>query len=74
MLCEPTRGVDIQARKDIYRLIGQLAARGIGVLIVSSDTEDLLALADRVGVVQGQSCTKTWRGDELSTEQMASLL
>ncbi len=74
VLCEPTRGVDIQARKDIYRLIGQLAARGIGVLIVSSDTEDLLALADRVGVVQGQSCTKTWRGDELSTEQMASLL
>jgi ribose transport system ATP-binding protein len=74
VLCEPTRGVDVQARRDIYRLIGEMAARGIGVLIVSSDTEDLLALADRVGVVENQSCVKTWRPDELSTEQMASLL
>jgi ribose transport system ATP-binding protein len=74
VLCEPTRGVDVGARADIYRLIRQLAARGIGVLIVSSDTEDLLTLADRVGVVENQSCQRTWRPDELSTEQMASLL
>jgi ribose transport system ATP-binding protein len=74
VLCEPTRGVDVQARAEIYQLIRSVAARGVGVLIVSSDSEDLLALADTVGVVEQRSCTHTRRVDQLTTQQMASLL
>jgi ribose transport system ATP-binding protein len=74
VLCEPTRGVDVAARAEIYRLIAAMAGGGIGILIVSSDSEDLLALADRVGVVADHRCTQTWRVDQLSAEQMASLL
>ncbi len=74
VLCEPTRGVDVRARAEIYRLVNELPAQGIAVLVVSSDTEDLLALADRVGVVEQGRCSETWPVDELDATQMASLL
>lgn len=51
LLDEPTVGVDIAAKIEIYTLIGELAARGAGVLILSSDLPELLGLADRVLVM-----------------------
>jgi ribose transport system ATP-binding protein len=51
VLCEPTRGVDVPTRREIYRLIGELRDGGAAVLVVSSDFEDLLSVADRMAVV-----------------------
>ncbi len=51
LLDEPTRGVDVGAKVEIYRLIGQLAADGKAVLFVSSYLPELLAICDRVGVM-----------------------
>ena len=51
LLDEPTRGVDIGAKQEIYQLIEQLAARGVAVLFVSSDIEEVRGLADRVIVM-----------------------
>ena len=51
LLDEPTVGVDIAAKIEIYTLIGDLAERGAGVLILSSDLPELLGLADRVLVM-----------------------
>jgi ribose transport system ATP-binding protein len=51
ILDEPTRGVDVGARADIYRQIDDIAARGVGVLLVSSDMEELIGLSDRIGVM-----------------------
>jgi ribose transport system ATP-binding protein len=51
VLCEPTRGVDVGTRMEIYQLIERLAEDGAGVLIVSSDSEDLFAVCDRIAVV-----------------------
>lgn len=51
VLVEPTRGVDVGARVEIYRVIEDLAERGVGVLVVSSDVEEVLRLAHRVHVV-----------------------
>jgi ribose transport system ATP-binding protein len=51
LLDEPTRGVDIGARAEIYARLDQLAAAGLGVLFVSSDLEEVLQLADRVLVL-----------------------
>lgn len=51
MLDEPTRGVDIGAKAEIYSLIDELAAAGKAVLVVSSELEEVFALADRVLVV-----------------------
>ncbi|MFW7413602.1 sugar ABC transporter ATP-binding protein [Demequina sp. SO4-18] len=51
LLDEPTRGVDVGARMEIYDLIRQLAADGTAILIVSSEIEEVLGLADRVLVI-----------------------
>ena len=52
MLDEPTRGVDVGSRTEIYRLIAELAGRGLGVLVVSSEFEELLGLATRILVMR----------------------
>jgi ribose transport system ATP-binding protein len=52
MLDEPTRGVDVGSRTEIYKLIAELAERGLGVLMVSSETEELLGIATRILVMR----------------------
>ena len=52
LLDEPTRGVDVGARADLYAVIRQLADDGLGVLMVSSEVPEVLGLADRVLVMR----------------------
>jgi ribose transport system ATP-binding protein len=52
LLDEPTRGVDVGARAELYQVIHDLAARGVGVLLVSSEVPEVLGLADRVLVMR----------------------
>jgi ABC-type sugar transport system ATPase subunit len=52
ILDEPTRGIDIGTKFELYRLIDAFAARGRGVLLVSSELPEILALADRVLVMR----------------------
>ncbi|MFG1944962.1 sugar ABC transporter ATP-binding protein [Nonomuraea sp. NPDC048826] len=52
LLDEPTRGVDVGARAELYAVIRELADRGIGVLLVSSEVPEVLGLADRVLVLR----------------------
>jgi ABC-type sugar transport system ATPase subunit len=51
LLDEPTRGIDVGAKQDIYRLICELAAGGVAVVMVSSEMEELIGLCDRVLVM-----------------------
>jgi ABC-type sugar transport system ATPase subunit len=51
LLDEPTRGIDVNARNEIYALIDELAAQGLAVIVVSSDLPEILQLADRVVVM-----------------------
>jgi ABC-type sugar transport system ATPase subunit len=51
LLDEPTRGVDVGAKREIHLLLDGFTARGIGILLASSDLPELLALADRVVVL-----------------------
>jgi ribose transport system ATP-binding protein len=51
LLDEPTRGIDVGSRADIYRLIDELAARGKAVLLVSSYLPELIGICDRVAVM-----------------------
>jgi ribose transport system ATP-binding protein len=51
LLDEPTRGVDVGSRADLYRIIDQLAARGIAILMVSSYLPELLGICDRIAVM-----------------------
>ncbi|WP_368185358.1 sugar ABC transporter ATP-binding protein [Aestuariibius sp. HNIBRBA575] len=56
ILLEPTRGIDVHAKADIYRIIEDLATRGVGVLILSYEIDEVIMLADRViTMYQGRS-------------------
>ena len=52
LLDEPTRGVDVGARSEIYKLVRGLADAGVALVVVSSEVEEVLGLADRVLVVR----------------------
>ena len=49
---EPTRGVDIGAKQEIYAFIEQLVSQGVAILLVSSEMEEVLRLCDRVVVLR----------------------
>lgn len=51
MLDEPTRGIDIHAKNEIYKLILQLAGEGLGIIVVSSELPEILAVSDRILVL-----------------------
>jgi len=60
ILEEPTRGVDVGARQEIYRQIRGLAEQGLGIIIISSDAEEVAGLADRTIVLAGGRITETF--------------
>lgn len=57
ILDEPTRGVDIGAKKEIYDVINQLAAKGVAVIMVSSELPEVLGMSDRIMVVHEGTVT-----------------
>jgi ribose transport system ATP-binding protein len=52
LLDEPTRGVDVGAKAEIYRLLAGLAADGLGILMASSELPELLGICDRIVVLR----------------------
>src|ERR687897_159702 len=53
ILDEPTQGIDVAAKHEVYRVINELAAKGIAIVLISSDFTELLAISDRIAVVRG---------------------
>ncbi|MFI4850105.1 MAG: sugar ABC transporter ATP-binding protein [Gimesia chilikensis] len=73
LLDEPTRGVDIGAKEEIYTLMNQLASQGMAVLFVSSDLEEIRGISDRVLVMHEGQLTGELSRDELSEETIMQL-
>ena len=63
---EPTRGVDVGAKRAIYELLTSLAADGLGVLLISSDAEEILGLAHRVLVMRAGRIAAELRGEAMT--------
>ncbi|MGW6335930.1 ATP-binding cassette domain-containing protein [Nocardia rhamnosiphila] len=60
VLCEPTRGVDVATRREIYAFVRTLVDEGCAVLVASSDMEDLASLADRIVVIDDSGQVESW--------------
>ncbi len=73
LLDEPTRGVDVGARVEIYRRLDELAGRGLAILFVSSELEEVLAMADRVLVFKDGAIAGEVAGDDRSEEKIMML-
>jgi ribose transport system ATP-binding protein len=74
LLDEPTRGVDVGARADLYRVIRRMADDGMGVLMVSSEVPEVLGLADRVIVMREGRVVREAPAGELNEETVLDLV
>jgi ribose transport system ATP-binding protein len=69
LLDEPTRGVDVGAKADVYRVIAELAARGLAIVMVSSELAELVGFCDRI-LVMREGAVVGELGGEAATEEM----
>ena len=70
---EPTRGIDVGARAEIYQLMRSLAERGIAILMISSDMEEVLGTSNRVAVMHEGVVTGILDRNQCSEEAIMRL-
>ena len=73
ILDEPTRGVDVGAKAEIYSIINDLAAQGMALLVISSEMPELLGLSDRIVVMQGGRVTGEVTRAQATEERVLAL-
>ena len=73
LLDEPTRGIDIGAKQEIYGLMEDLAERGVAILFVSSEMEEILGMSDRTLVMHEGNISGELQRDDLSEEAVMQL-
>jgi ABC-type sugar transport system ATPase subunit len=70
ILDEPTRGVDVNAKAEIHRLIGALVKEGLSILIISSELPELLGMCDRIFVMRNGEIVSCFDRSEASQEKI----
>jgi ABC-type sugar transport system ATPase subunit len=70
VLDEPTRGVDVGARQELYRIIKELASEGVAIVIVSSDLPEILTICERVIVMHEGKITGELKASELTEDKV----
>ena len=74
ILDEPTRGIDVGAKAEVQSLVGELASEGLGVLLISSELEEVIEGSDRVTVLRGGTVLGSLTGDEISEDRIMDLI
>jgi rhamnose transport system ATP-binding protein len=70
ILDEPTRGIDVGAKAEVHRIISDLAAKGLAIILISSELPEVLAMADRVIVLHEGHVTGTFTRSEATQERV----
>jgi rhamnose transport system ATP-binding protein len=70
ILDEPTRGIDIGAKVEVHRLISELAASGLAIILISSDLPEVLAMSDRIVVLHEGRVTAEISRDQATQERV----
>ncbi len=73
LLDEPTRGVDVAAREELYTVIRRLADQGRAVVLISSDLAEIMSQSDRIGVFREGQLVELIDADNVTAEQVAEL-
>ena len=75
MLSNPTQGVDVGAKNEIYKLIMDLAKQGVGIIVTSGEAQEVIKLCDRVLVMyHGRVCGELKRENNELTEENIMIL
>ena len=70
---EPTRGIDVGAKAEIYKLMRKLADKGVAILMISSDMEEVLGISDRIAVMHEGKITGILDREKFSEENIMNL-
>ena len=70
---EPTRGIDVGAKAEIYRLMRDLADRGVAIIMISSDMEEVIGVSDRIAVMHDGEITGFLKREQFSEEAIMRL-
>ena len=70
VLCEPTRGMDVGAKSDVIGIVRQLRDQGIAVIVLSTEPETVLSLADRVIVLKRGEVVREFAGETISKDRL----
>lgn len=73
ILDEPTQGIDVGAKSEIYALIGELASRGLAILLISSELPEVLGLSDRIAVMHQGTIASTLDRSEADAHRVMEL-
>jgi ABC-type sugar transport system ATPase subunit len=73
MLDEPTRGIDVGVKQDVLRIIDQLSRTGVAVIIVSTDTDELVRAVDRVCIFHNGRIREELAGDDITRTRLRNL-
>jgi ABC-type sugar transport system ATPase subunit len=73
ILDDPTKGLDIGAKADVYKLINKLVEEGISVILISSDIDELIQMSDRIMILANHKLVKTINHDQVSKELLMQL-
>ena len=68
ILDEPTRGIDVGAKVDVHHIINDLAAQGLGIILISSDMPEIMAMSDRILVMREGRQMGIFNRDEATQE------
>src|SRR5438477_614289 len=70
VLCEPTRGMDVGAKNDVINIIRDLRAKGLAVIVLSTEPETVLSLADRILVLKRGAVVREFAGEVVSKDRL----
>ena len=72
LLCDPTRGIDVGTKQEIYRLLRELAAAGTAILLYTTDYDELIGMCDQVAIFYGGRITRMLTGPAITEEAIIS--
>src|SRR5580704_9875648 len=70
VLCEPTRGMDVGAKNDVIHIIRELREKGLAIIVLSTEPETVLSLADRIIVLKRGSVVREFANETISKDRL----
>ena len=74
ILDEPTRGIDIGAKTEIYKIMSTLVERGVSIIMISSELPELISMSDRVYVLAEGELRGELEGEDITQEAIMNLI
>ena len=70
LMDEPSRGIDIGAKTEVFEIIHEFSERGLSIIVISSELKEIMAIADRIYVLSNGKCTAELSGDEITEDNL----